>query len=442
MDFVPHTRKDIEGMLKEVGVNSLDDLFRDIPDNIKIKGGLKIPASLDEKSVSDLVGGLSKKNVNSKQYVSFLGGGCYNHFIPSAVAHLVYRSEFYTAYTPYQPEMSQGILQAIFEFQTYMARLTGMDLANASMYCGASALAEAMMMAKNHTNRKKIVISKAVNPEYRQVVQTYATANELEVVEIKVGNDLATDFSEAVDDKTACVIVQYPNFFGTIEDLEKISALAHSKGAVAIASVQEMYSLGMLRPPGELGMDIAACEAQSFGNPISFGGPHLGVIACKTDLMRRIPGRLVGKTTDSEGKEGYILTLQAREQHIRREKASSNICSNEALCALAATIHLSMLGKSGLQKASEICAKNATYAKKRFEGLKLHLLNQNIYNEFCVEIPNADKVFEKLVEKKFIPGIKLWKYYPEMKNGLLISFTEMNTKKEMDEFFSALEGSL
>jgi glycine dehydrogenase subunit 1 len=265
------------------------------------------------------------------------------------------------------------------------------------------------------------------------------------LVELGFDKNLEIDFSQLehlVDDKTACVLIQYPNFFGSIEDLEHAAKIAHAKGALLVASVQEMYSLALLKSPGELGADIAACEAQSFGNSVGFGGPHVGAIACKTDVMRRIPGRLVGETTDLDGKKGYVLTLQAREQHIRREKATSNICSNEALCALAATIHLSAMGKHGLEKAAEICNKNAEYAKRKFREKNLHVLNDNTFNEFCVQIPNAERVYAKLIEHKILPGLKIAKYYPEMKDTLLLAFTEMVTKKDLDYFFEKLGASL
>ena len=378
---------------------------------------------------------LSSKN---KVTLSFLGAGSYNHFIPSVVDHIISRSEFYTAYTPYQPEISQGILQAIFEYQTMIAELTGTDLSNASMYDGSSALAEAMIMATSATRKNKILISKAINPEYRAVVKTYAWANNKELVELPFEDGItdANIIKNIIDDDTAAVMIQSPNFFGCIEDLEEIKKACGV--AILVVNVGDPTSLGLLKKPGDFA-DIVVGEGQSFGNPMSYGGPYLGFMATKEKYMRLLPGRIVGKTVDADGKRGFILTLQAREQHIRRAKATSNICSNEALCALAATVHLSMLGKN-LKKVANLNVQKAHYA---FDSLKKAgcetIFKSHFYNEFVMKVKDSKSLQKDLLKHDIIAGLDLEKYYPELKNCVLFCVTEMHSKKDIDKLVELIK---
>jgi glycine dehydrogenase subunit 1 len=371
-----------------------------------------------------------------------LGAGAYHHFIPAVIPHLIGRSEFYTSYTPYQPEASQGLLQTIYEFQTLICELTGMDVANASMYDGASALAEAMIMASHITGREEVIISKTIHPEYREVVRTYAQAKDLKIVEIGYENGITSleELKEKVSNKTAAVLIQNPNFFGSLENLKKIERIAHKNKSLLVVAIVEPTSLGLLRPPGELGADIVVGEGQSFGNSISFGGPYLGFMATKDKYMRRLPGRLVGVTTDSEGRRGYMLTLQAREQHIRREKATSNICTNEALCALAATIYLVSLGKEGLRRVAELSTQKAHYAFEKIKGAEgfKKTFSSPFYNEFVIKCRNAKRIKQALLKEKIIGPLELERYYPELKNHLLFCTTEMNSREEIDRLVSVL----
>ncbi|MBU1004285.1 MAG: aminomethyl-transferring glycine dehydrogenase subunit GcvPA [Nanoarchaeota archaeon] len=441
MDFIPNTDEDRKLMLKEINVNKISDLFKDIPSSVLLKDRLKIPAGLSEIEVKKLLSEISfKNNVNMP---CFLGAGAYQHFIPSVVNHIISRSEFYTAYTPYQPEISQGILQAIYEYQTMICSLTGMDAANASVYDGASALAESCIMAANITKRSQILVSRAIHPDYRQVVKTYCSAHGFELVDIGFENGVVSvsELKEKISDKTAAFLVQSPNFFGCIEDLKKIEKVAHSSGALLNVCVVEATSLGLLKSPGELGADIFVGEGQSFGNPVSFGGPYLGIIAVKKEYVRSMPGRIVGATVDKDGERGYILTLQAREQHIRREKASSNICSNEALCALAATVHLAVLGKTGLKQVSELCLQKSHYLRDKLKENGCDILfDSPFYNEFVIKVKDSKLVSEKLLDEGIIGGLELVKYYPELENCLLFCVTELNTIEEMDKLVDLIKG--
>ncbi len=442
MDFVPNTRTQQEQMLKQIGLSSFDDLFRDVPESIFLKKNLAVGEPLDESALKKHVSSLSQKNATTTTYNYFLGAGCYNHFIPAAVSHLALRSEFLTAYTPYQPEISQGMLQSIYEWQSMISELTGMDLCNASMYDGANALAESIIIAKNSSKKTKFLISSAVHPQYKQTANTYAEANSLLLEEISLDNGVTSfeNLKEKLSDETGAVVVQYPNFFGCIEDLAKTAELVHEKGSILIVCVNEAASLGLLKSPGELGADIVAGDAQSFGNPMSFGGPHVGFIAVTKKFMRLIPGRLVGKTVDEKNRTGYILTLQAREQHIRREKAYSNICSNQALCALAATIHLALLGKSGLMELANLNLQKAHYVAEKLNEAGVELLfSAPFFNEFVVKTNNAGQIQQKLLEKKIIAGYSLEKDYPELKDSLLVCVTEQNSKQDIDEFIAALK---
>ena len=438
MNFIPSTQKDQQDMLKEIGVSEIKDLFSDIPEKLILKERLKVPKPMSELELKQHLENIAKKNKLQK---NFIGAGAYIHFIPSIVPHIISRSEFYTAYTPYQPEISQGILQAIYEYQTMICELTGMDMTNASMYDGASALAETCIMTSNITKRNQILISKTIHPEYRETVKTYAHFHNIELIEIDF-NDGKTDINkikELISDKTAAIFIQNPNFFGCIEDLKEISTIAHEKKALLVTCVTEPTSLALLKSPGELGADIVAGEGQSFGNPLNFGGPYLGIIAAKKEYMRYVPGRLVGLTKDTNGKQGFVLTLQAREQHIRRERASSNICSNQALCALAATVHLATLGKQGLKQVSELCLQKAHYLHNKLKEANCQPLStQPFFNEFVIKLNNLERTIEEL-EKNNISVLKIEKFYPELKNSILICTTELNSREDIDELIEVIK---
>lgn len=440
MDFIPNTEQDRKVMLSDIGVRNVSELFRDIPQKIFLKESLKIPEGLSEAETKDLMRKISEKNRVEFSY--FLGAGAYRHFIPSVVNHITSRSEFYTSYTPYQPEISQGMLQAIYEYQTMICNLTGMDAANASMYDGASALAESCIMAVNITKRKEILVSKSIHPHYREVVKTYCKAHGFSLVEIEFEDGITNvdELREKISENTAAFLVQSPNFFGCIEDLERVEGIVHSSGALLNVCVVEATSLGILKSPGELKADIFVGEGQSFGNSVNFGGPYLGIMATKKEYVRQLPGRIVGATSDTEGNKGYILTLQAREQHIRREKASSNICSNEALCALAATVYLALMGKKGLGKVSELCMQKAHYLADELSkiGIKVEF-KAPFYNEFVVRVDDAKGINEELVKDGIIGGLDLSKYYSELDNCLLFCATELNTREEMDRLVEAVK---
>ncbi len=440
MDFIPNTDEDREVMLEDIGVNTISWLFKDIPSGLLLKKNLKIPKGLSEIEVKELLREISERN--RVQFSYFLGGGSYKHFIPSVVGHIVSRSEFYTAYTPYQPEVSQGMLQAIYEYQTMICSLTGMDVGNASLYDGASALAESCIMAVNITKRKEILISRAIHPDYRQVVRTYCDAHELSLVEIGF-SDGVTDINELrekISDNTAALLVQSPTFFGCVEDLEEIERIVHSCDALLNVCVVEPTSLGILKNPGSFNADIVVGEGQSLGNNVNFGGPYLGIMATKREYLRQLPGRIVGATTDKDGKRGYILNLQAREQHIRREKALSNICSNEALCALAATVYLSALGKSGFRKVSELCLQKAHYLADELSKIGTELkFKSDFYNEFVVSVNDAKEVNSELLKEGIVGGVELVKYYPELDNCLLFCVTELNTREEIDKMVEVIK---
>ena len=441
MRYIPHTKTDHDQMLSQIGVKNIDELFKAIPDKVKIDSVNEAPPSgISELELKETLDNLSKKNKNTKEFVSFLGGGAYNHFIPSTVSHIIRRSEFYTAYTPYQPEISQGMLQSIFEYQSLICDLTGMDAANASMYDGATALAEAASAAVHFTGKNEILVSKAVNPNYRKVLDTYAAGAGWKVIEFGYQQILGiSDFNDAskkISDGTACVILANPNFFGCIEDVEKFSGLAGTKGALSIASIDPI-SLGILKRPGDLGVDIVTGEGQALGLPQSFGGPYLGIFAVKKAHLRLMPGRIVGETVDTKGRRGYVLTLQAREQHIRREKAFSNICSNEALCALAATVYMSTMGRSGLREVANQCLQKTNYAKKKLS--KLVAFKSPSFKEFVLKPPKpVDRINQLLLDNKIIGGLDLGKYYPELKNHMLIAITEMVKKEDIDRLIGLI----
>lgn len=446
--YLPMTEQDRSEMLAEIGIQSVEELFADIPGAIRYKGRLPMSEALDEYALLRHMKRLAGKNADFDSHTSFLGAGLYDHHIPVVINHVISRSEFYTAYTPYQPEISQGELQAIFEFQSYICELTGMKVANASMYDGATALGEAAVLASAHTKRKKIVVSRAVHPESRQVLATSAAGLGLEVVEIGC-DDGVTDLSlleRAIDADTAAVLVQYPNFFGCIEDLGAISGLAHAAKALFVVSANPL-ALGVLETPGKLGADIVVGDAQPLGINASLGGPTCGYFAVAEPLMRKIPGRIVGQTVDRHGKRGFVLTLQAREQHIRREKATSNICSNQALLALCASVYLSVMGKEGMKEVGGLNIRKSHYAASRLgqiQGAALAFASP-YFNEFVLKLPEGsdlNTINSRLLGEGFLGGYDLGRDYPELAGHLLIAVTEKRSKSEIDEFANALEGCL
>ena len=445
MNFIPNTDRDRQQMLEAIGVDSVEDLFADIPEKVRLKGKMDLPSGMSEAELFAHMQSLANRNTNMGDYISFLGAGAYDHYVPAVVGHVMNRSEFYTAYTPYQPEVSQAVLQSIYEFQTMICELTGMSVANASMYDGATAMAEAAMIACSNTRKKRIVISRSVHPEYRQVLATYATGADLELVEAPFDPEEGTTDLDALDEllkDAACLLIQHPNFFGCLEDVDELSERAKANKALFVVAVDPI-TLGVLRPPAEYGADIVVGEGQPLGIPLSYGGPYLGFFAVTKRLMRRIPGRVVGMTTDVRDQRGFVLTLQTREQHIRREKATSNICSNQALCALGATVYLSWLGKEGLRKLSQLCLQKAAYAKERITSLPGYeaAFNAPSFREFALRCPvEPGSIINQLLEDKIIAGYDLSKEYPELNNMLLLAFTEQRSRQHIDRLVSGLEG--
>jgi len=440
--FLPSSDADRKAMLAAIGVGSVDDLFAAIPASVRERPSLGPP--LSEIEIRRLFGSLARKNANARETAFFLGGGLYHHYTSAIADQMLYRSEWLTAYTPYQPEVSQGTLQSIFEFQTHICLLTGLDVANASLYEGASALVEALLMAERLSRgRTRAVLSQGLHPEYRETVRTYLRNLALEVVEVPIGKDGATDprgLAAAVDDATFAVALQSPNFFGVVEDWGAASGAARARGAVGVGVIAEAASLALLAPPGERGMDIACGEAQSLGVPMHDGGPILGFLACRTEHQRQIPGRLVGQTLDAEGRRAFCLTLSTREQHIRREKATSNICTNQGLMALAANVHMSLLGKHGLREVAVQSHAKAEYLKAGIAGVPGYRLpfSGPTFNEFVVEGPEpAAPLLSELARSGILAGIALSRYGGPP-NQFLVAATEMNTREEMDRLISAL----
>lgn len=446
--YLPMTGEDRAEMLRTVGVASTEELFADIPESVRFRGRLEVSEALDEYSLLRHMRELADRNADFDRYASFLGAGLYDHHIPVVINHVISRSEFYTAYTPYQPEISQGELQAIFEFQSYICELTGMKVANASMYDGATALAEAAVLASGAAKRKKIIVSAAVHPESRQVLRTYANAWSLELVEVGCQNGVTdTDALAAeIDADTAAVLVQSPNFFGCIEKLSAIEPLIHAAKGLLVVSANPL-ALGLLESPGRLGADIVVGDAQPLGIPAALGGPTCGFFAVAEPLMRRMPGRIVGQTVDKNGKRGFVLTLQAREQHIRREKATSNICSNQALLALCASVYLSVMGKEGMREVGELNVRKSRYAAGRLAAVKGTELafSSPFFNEFVLKLPEGTDIAavnRALLDKGFLGGYDLGRDYPELAGHLLIAVTEKRSKADIDGFAEALEGCL
>ncbi|MCI2860002.1 aminomethyl-transferring glycine dehydrogenase subunit GcvPA [Staphylococcus hominis] len=435
--YISLTDKDKKEMLETIGANSITELFGDIPKDILLNRDLNIDSAEAETSLLRRLNTIANKNITKETHVSFLGAGVYDHYTPAVVDAMISRSEFYTAYTPYQPEISQGELQAIFEFQTLICELTQMDVANSSMYDGITSFAEACILAFNHTKKNKIVVSKGLHYQALQVLKTYIKVRkEFEIVEVDL-NGTITDLEkleQAIDDDTAAVAVQYPNFYGTIEDLEKIHSYIENKKALFIVYSNPL-ALGVLTPPGQFGADIVVGDTQPFGIPTQFGGPHCGYFATTKKLMRKVPGRLVGQTQDDEGNRGFVLTLQAREQHIRRDKATSNICSNQALNALASSIAMSALGKQGIYDIAVQNLEHANYAKNQFKNNSFEVLDGTSFNEFVVKFDQPIKnVNKKLAEHGFIGGFDLGEVSSDFDNHMLIAVTELRTKEEIDTF--------
>ncbi|WP_188453673.1 aminomethyl-transferring glycine dehydrogenase subunit GcvPA [Virgibacillus oceani] len=440
--YLPMTETDKKEMLKTIGADSTDALFSDIPSKVRFVGDLNLKKPANEAELKKELTNLANKNANLKEYSSFLGAGVYDHFIPSVVDHVISRSEFYTAYTPYQPEISQGELQAIFEFQTMISELTGMPVANSSMYDGGTALAEAVNLSAATTKRKKILVSKTVHPESRAVIDSYAKGPNLEIVEIDQVNGLTDlkQLADELDENTASVVIQYPNFFGQIEPLNEVKELIDQQKKTMFIVSSNPLALGYLTPPGEFGADIVVGDTQVFGIPAQFGGPHCGYFATTTKLMRKVPGRLVGQTTDEDGQRGFVLTLQAREQHIRRDKATSNICSNQALNALASSVAMSSIGKHGLKKMAMLNMQKARYMKQKLSESNFEIITQDaFFNELVVKVTGPVSDYnEKLLKKGFIGGYDLEQAYPELHGHMLIAVTEIRTKEEIDTFVKEL----
>ncbi|SHE46337.1 glycine dehydrogenase (decarboxylating) alpha subunit [Seinonella peptonophila] len=444
--YLPTTDQDRQEMLEKIGVRSIEELFSDIPSQIRLKRSYQLPEPLAEFSLMKHMKQLANMNQSLEDYTSFLGAGVYQHHIPSVVGHIISRSEFYTAYTPYQPEISQGELQAIFEFQTMIAELTGMEVANSSMYDGATALAEAANVAAAVTKQKKILISGALHPESREVLQTQAKGFGLQLIDIPLVDEVTNleILRKSIDDQTAAVIVQFPNFYGSLETFADLAELIHQHKGLFIVQANPM-ALAIIEPPGAWGADIVVGDAQPFGIPTSYGGPHCGFFTTTKKLMRKIPGRIVGQTVDEDGNRGYVLTLQAREQHIRRDKATSNICSNQALNALAAAVYMSTFGKEGLQQVAKLNYDKAHYAAERLTSIPgVSLVNQSpFFHEFVIHFSKpAAAICRDLLSKKIFAGFDLGKIDLTRNHQLLVAVTEVRTKAEIDQFAVALEGVL
>jgi glycine dehydrogenase subunit 1 len=444
MRYIPATEEDIRKMMQEIGVRNFDELFSMIPSDLRFRGEFSIPKAMSEQELTGHLWQLSDRNDHLLESDSFLGGGSYHHYSPALVDALLSRGEFMTSYTPYQPEISQGTLQAVFEFQTYICQITGLDIANASMYDGASSAAEAVLMARRaQSGKTKVLVARSVNPNYRKVIRTYTANLPIEVIELPFdvsGRVDQSEFNRQLDDNTICVVVQSPNYFGVVEDQTSIFQTAKQKNAIGVSVIAEALSLGILKSPGECGADLAAGEAQSLGIPVGYGGPYIGFLSARQTLMRTLPGRLVGMAKDTKGRRGFVLTLAAREQHIRREKATSNICTNQGLCALAVTIYLSFLGAEGFRNLALRNLQMAHYAKEQLKSIGKLSFSSPHFNEFVLELSSdAEAICTKLAAKKIYPGIPLGRYYPELKNHLVICVTEMTRKTQIDRLAEALK---
>jgi len=446
MRYLPLTASDRAEMLAAVGVASIEDVFADVPEAARLSGPVDLPRAMGEIEVERLVSRMAARNVSAGSVPFFIGAGVYRHHIPAAVDHLIQRGEFLTSYTPYQPEVSQGTLQYLFEFQTQVALLTGMEVANASLYDGATSCAEAVMMANRVTSRKKAVLSGGLHPHYREVCETYGrfVGFELSAHDPVPGGE---DFADGVDRGTSCVVVQNPDFYGEVRDYSDLAQVCHAAGALLVIVVTEALSLAAIRPPGDMGADIVAAEGQSFGNALNFGGPHVGLFATRDKYVRQMPGRLVGQTIDAAGRRGWVLTLSTREQHIRRERATSNICTNSGLCALASTIHLALLGEAGLTRLARLNHAAAVSLAERLEQLPgVRLLNRTFFNEFTVRLPRpAAEIVEALASRGVLAGVPASRLYPDrpqLADLLLIAATEMTTDEDIDRLEEGLREAL
>lgn len=446
MRYIPNSPEERAEMLHRIGLGSAADLFETIPEDVRLKRQLNTPAALSEIELLARFERMAARNAAARRS-SFIGAGAYNHYSPTIIDHIISRSEFFTAYTPYQPEISQGTLQVIFEFQTLVCQLTGMEVANASMYDGSTALAEAVLMAERVTKRSKVIACGAIHPEYLEVVNTYVQHAGIELKRVEFDSStgcVPANIDEWLDDATAAVVVQSPNFFGCIEDVASLAQQAHAAGALLIVAITEAISLGLLKSPGACGADIVIAEGQSFGVPLSFGGPYVGLFATREKYARQIPGRLAGEAFDKQGRRGFVLTLATREQHIRREKATSNICTNEGLIALAATVYMETMGRRGLQEVAQQCAQKADYAARRIaaiDGFSLPFAAPK-FNEFVVRapMPAVDVLSRLASERNINGGYALSRYFADRPNDLLVCVTELNTRGEIDDLVDGLAG--
>lgn len=433
-------------MLARIGVADIDALFADIPADKRLDDLLDLPYGKSEMEVERLLSRLAAQNMAAGSVPFFVGAGAYRHHVPASVDHLIQRSEFLTSYTPYQPEIAQGTLQAIFEFQTQVAALTGMEVANASMYDGSTGTAEAVLMAHRLTNRRKAVLSGGLHPHYAEVVRTQSKMAEHEVVSLAPDITAQENLADQIDDDVSCIVVQTPDVFGNLRDLSALAAACHRRGVSLIAVFTEAISLGLIRPPGEMGADIVVGEGQSIGNALSFGGPYVGLFATRSKYVRQMPGRLCGETVDAEGRRGFVLTLSTREQHIRREKATSNICTNSGLCCLAFTIHLTLLGETGLRRLAEVNHANAVKMAERLSGVKgVEVLNQTFFNEFTIRIAgDAAQLIEAMAAKGVLGGVPVSRLLPGqgLDDLILVTNTEVNTDEDRAAFVMALQGAL
>ncbi|MGB7096393.1 MAG: aminomethyl-transferring glycine dehydrogenase subunit GcvPA [Anaerolineales bacterium] len=440
--YLPQTEDDQRVMLDTIGFQSIEQLFDDIPAAYRFPK-LNLPQAVSELEVLDELYGMALKNSTTGCFATFIGAGAYNHFVPSAVPYLAGRGEFVTAYTPYQPEVSQGTLQAIFEYQSMIAELTGMEVVNASHYDGATSMAEAAIMSINvaRGKRRKIIVSPRVHPQYRQVLRTYLPGDQVEITGDKNLNTSLDELKDLLDEHTACLIVQNPDFLGQLLEVDQLAETVHAAGALLVVVTNPIHSLGLLKPPGEYGADIVVAEGQPLGAGLNFGGPYLGIFASKMKLVRQMPGRLVGETVDTEGKRGYVLTLSPREQHIRREKATSNICTNQGLVALIAGMYLAYMGKSGLRAVSELCYNRANYAASEIDHLDNYEVKStgNFFNEFVVQCPKPiPEMNEILLENGILGGYDLSEDYPDAKNQMLVCVTELNDRAQIDRLVAVL----
>jgi glycine dehydrogenase subunit 1 len=444
MRYLPLTKDDRRRMMQAIGISTIEELFRDVPQDALLGKAVDLPAGTGELEIERRFRQFADRNVSPAAVPSFLGAGIYRHHVPAAVDYLIQRGEFLTSYTPYQPEVSQGTLQYLFEFQTQVALITGMEIANASMYDGATACAEAVFMAGRLTKRNKYVLAGGLHPHYRDVTTTMARFLGAETVTPDPDPAGREDLTALLDDETACVVVQNPSFFGHVRDFTDLAEACHAKGALLIVAVTEAVSLGALKAPGDMGADIVAAEGQSLGNSMTFGGPTVGLLAGRAAHVRQMPGRLSGQTVDADGKRGYTLTLSTREQHIRREKATSNICTNSGLCALAFTIHLSLLGENGFTRLARLNHANAVTLAERLERLPgVESLNETFFNEFTVRLPKpAAAVVKDLAERNILAGVPVSRLYParpDLENLLLVAATDTNTEADFDALCDGLK---